>query len=97
MKNAKAIMPWKIHTPKLLEEVLINPGMDIFRIPLQILANLLGEIAERAIVLDDSRLNALMIRLTLYSCADPIQEDYDPERCEKVIEEAAAIAAAEKE
>ena len=98
--NRERTLSWKCHTPKLLEEVALNAA--IFKVPLQILGRLLGQVAERAILLDDPQLNALMIKLTLYSCADPILKEYDPELCDKVIKKAeneveAALAAAEKE
>jgi len=93
---APDFMGWKCHTPKLLEEAACNAA--ILKIPFQILLRLLGQVAQRAIRLDDPQLNALMIRLTLYSCADPaLPKEYDPKRCKEVIEKAAAIAAAEKQ
>lgn len=80
-------LDWKCHTPRLFEEVLENPGTSALWIPLRILLSILGEVAQRAIELDDRELNRLMIRLTLFSCADPLSEDYDKELVRKYIEQ----------
>lgn len=76
---------WRCHTPRLFEEILVNEGCAILHQPLRILLGILSEVAERAIELDDAKLHALMIRLTLYSCADPLNEDYDGERVKEVM------------
>ena len=79
MKTEPTTLKWRCHIPKLFEEVLTNEGAAALRIPLRITLNILGEVAERAIELNDDKLNELMMRLTLYSCADPTSEDYNPE------------------
>ncbi len=83
---SKKRLDWKCHTPRLFEEILTNPGTSILQIPLKILLSILGEVAQRAIELDDDVLNSLMIRLTLFSCADPLSEDYDEEVVRKYTE-----------
>ena len=90
MSERTELLDWKCHTPKLFEEVMNNPGAAILAIPLTILLRILGEIAQRAIELDDPQLHLLMLRLTLYSCADPLSKDYDPDAFSKT---EAAIAA----
>lgn len=77
---------WRIHTPNILEEALRNPGMEIMRIPFNILGKGLAAVAARAIELDDPELNALMCQLTLYSCADPTSPDHDPELTERTMD-----------
>lgn len=73
-------LQWKVHTTELFKEISANFKHDAqIRIPLQILQNLLAQVAQRAIELDDPQLNKLMIRLTLYSVADPKDRDYNPE------------------
>lgn len=62
---------WRIHTSSLLTQVLDNPGTAVLAQPLRIFGQLLAEVAERAIELDDPKLNLLMLRLTLYDQADP--------------------------
>lgn len=69
---------WKVHTPRLMSEILVNPEMSIMRQPLMIMKGLLAEVARRAIELDDPELNALMLRLTLYEQGDPMSPAYDP-------------------
>ena len=71
--------PWLVHTPNLFKEVLSNNGTGILAVPLQITANILHDVAERAIQLNDPILNHLMCRLTLYEVADPTSDAYDPE------------------
>lgn len=78
-------LQWRVHTPSLLSQVLDNPGTQILEKPLQIIGSLLASVGERAAELNDPRLNALMIRLTIYSCADPESTDYDPARVDAVL------------
>lgn len=70
---------WKCHTPKLFEEILVNPGTAMLKQPLIIFRSILVEVAMRAIELNDDKLNLLMLRLTLYECADPLSTNYHPE------------------
>ena len=81
MENMKSA--WRVHTPNLLKEVASNPNLAAARIPLQILAHLLARVGERAVQLNDKELNALMIRLTIYSVADPDSPDFN----QKVVDE----------
>lgn len=59
-------MEWKVHLPNLFSEILANPGTDILRQPLNILTQILKELASLCIEIDDPRLNILMLRLMLY-------------------------------
>jgi hypothetical protein len=70
-------LPWKCHTPNLLQEVADNPTTSTLAKPLSIFGNLLWEVATRAQEINDPILNHLMCRLTLYSQADPESPDYD--------------------
>jgi hypothetical protein len=79
---------WKVHTPNLLKEILNNPGTGILTQPISIFGKLLAEVGERAAEINDPRLNALMIRLTIYSASDPNSPDYDAALCKKAIEAA---------
>ena len=86
--NEKILLGWKVHTTDLFEEISANFSHDPqIRIPLQILSNLLAQVAQRAIELNDSKLNKLMIRLTLYSIANPHSPDYNPEVVSKILNE----------
>lgn len=67
---------WKVYTPGLLNEVLSNPGAGILSQPMRIFADLLGQVAARAIELDDPQLNLLMMRLALYDQADPTKHSF---------------------
>lgn len=64
-------LEWKVHTANLFQEVLNNHGTGVLTQPFRILGSLLAQVAERAIELDDPKLNILMLRLTLYEQADP--------------------------
>lgn len=79
-------LPWRCHTPNLLREVLHNPGTGMLARPLELFAQILGEVADRAVELNDDKLNALMIRLTLYEQADPDSASYDREGCEAILQ-----------
>jgi hypothetical protein len=76
---------WKIHTPNLLKEVQNNHKMSIFSIPFRILAGILAELGERAIELNDDKLNAIMCRLTLFDQADPESKSYNPKEIGKLM------------
>lgn len=80
---------WKVHVPNLLSEIMNNSGAAVLRIPLLTLANLLQQVASRAIELDDKELNRLMLRLTLYSVADPHSEKYDAKGVAEYLNDAA--------
>jgi len=77
---------FQVHTPRLLEEVLVNTGASALKIPMNIFRQLLGQVATRASEIDDPKLNALMIRLTLYEVADPYSNDYDPKFLRRVLD-----------
>ena len=63
---------FKCDTPALLQEIMTgvidNPksGAHILKIPLQILGNYLGQVAQRAAEIDDPKLNILMLEMKLY-------------------------------
>lgn len=77
---------WRVHTPNLLKEILNNPGTGILYRPLQIFSNLLYDVAQRANELGDDKLNALMLRLTLYEEADPTQQGYNKEKMTQTLQ-----------
>jgi len=70
---------WKVHTPCLLKEIgsMTGTGFGILKIPLSEFGKLLFAVGERAAELNDPKLNALMMRLTIYAVADPESPDYD--------------------
>lgn len=71
-------MQWRVHTPNLLKELVENnEGTAILSKPVTIFGRLLAAVGDRAAELNDDKLNALMIRLTIYSVADPESPDYD--------------------
>jgi hypothetical protein len=62
-------LKWKVDTPSLLKEIAycgLDRRMGIYKIPLNIFQRILTEVAERAIEINDKKLNKLMIRLSLY-------------------------------
>jgi hypothetical protein len=72
-------LTFTVHTVHLLDEVLNNPGTHMLRMPLIIFRGILADVAQRAIELNDPKLNQLMCRLTLYEQADPESPLYRPE------------------
>lgn len=78
-------LEWKCHTPNLLGEILGNDQCATLKIPLNIFARLLNEVATRASQVNDAELNALMCRLTLYEIADPTSPNYDKEKLKQVL------------
>jgi hypothetical protein len=60
-------MEWRVNTPGLLAEMVQgNPAGWALVQPVNILRNILSEVAARAIELDDPALHILMLRLSLY-------------------------------
>ena len=83
---SKKELEWKINTPAVLKEALLNEGASILRVPFKILLSILAEVAQRAIELDDPEMNALMCRLALYEESDPYNtETYNEELTRKTI------------
>lgn len=83
----KRKLQWKVNTPQLLKEIgENNPTLSMMGAPLQIFANILTEVAQRAIELNDDQLNALMCRLALYEESDPYSKDFNQKLVDKVIE-----------
>jgi hypothetical protein len=80
-------LSWRVNTVSLLNEIAINggPGVSIMKIPLTIFKCVLGEVAQRALELNDPKLNALMCRLALYEQSDPYSKDYNEELTNKTI------------
>ncbi len=76
---------WRVNTPQLLKEILENNETKILSKPLQIFANILFEVGERAAELNDDKLNALMCRLAIYEISDPYNEAYDSEIVNEII------------
>lgn len=80
-------LEWKVHTTRLLAEVLQNPTCSVLHQPMVIMDNLLRQVAARAIELGDPELDKLMLRLTLYSIADPHSPDHNPEMVSRLLGE----------
>lgn len=78
---------WKVHTTELFKDILQNPQCSMHSIPLKILSNLLAQVAQRATELKDPQLDKLMIRLALYSIADPNDPKYDSEAVARILKE----------
>jgi len=68
-ENTDDSLTWKCDTPALLQEIAncaIDKNSGVLKFPLNMFQRILGEVAQRAIELDDKKLNKLMIRLALY-------------------------------
>lgn len=78
-------MQWRVHTANLLKEILNNNSTGLLEKPISILGKLLAQVGERAALIGDPVLDELMIRLTIYTVADPESPDYDPELVNKYL------------
>ncbi len=78
---------WRCHTPNLMKEIMLNKGVWALRTPMTIFGSMLYEVADRAVELNDQKLNALMLRLTLYESADPELEGHDAKATQNYINE----------
>jgi hypothetical protein len=88
---------WRVHTYRLLKEIADNSGQPILQKPMAIFGKLLAQVGERAAELNDPRMNALMLRLTIYTAADPESPDYDPELVARTMREANTMLAGTSE
>lgn len=100
--NDSGKLYWRVNTTRLLREVMNNPTTSILHIPINIFQNLLKQVAERAIEINDYKLNRLMMMLQLYSISDPDdKKEYNPDLANMFInnltEEDFKKAMAEKE
>lgn len=78
----------KVNIPSLFKEIVeYNKSTALFRHPLMITKGILGQVAERAIELEDPKLIALVMRLSLLSVSDPKSPDFDQAFVSKYIEE----------
>lgn len=75
----ETLLKWRSHLPNLLIEIVEgNPTAWTLRIPILLTREILTKVAERAIEIDDPKLNVLMLRLSLYDVApDKITEAID--------------------
>ena len=76
---------WKVNTPQLLKEILVNNQTQVLSTPLRIFAGMLAQVATRASELNDPELNALMCRLALYEISDPYSKEYDEKLTKQII------------
>ena len=68
---------WQSHVRGLFDEIRQNPQCAIMDKPLRITYGILQQVAQRALELDDPKLNILMCRLAMYSFSDPYDKDYN--------------------
>ncbi|MBA2852997.1 hypothetical protein [Methanococcus maripaludis] len=80
----------RIDTASILEEIAdrgLPRNAGTLKIPLNFIRTKLWQLAELAIEIDDPRLSLWCCQMTLFSCADPKSDDYDPKIFEKLKEE----------
>jgi hypothetical protein len=81
-------LKWQVHTRGLFEEITNGSNTNgVFKIPLNIMLGVLREVAQRATELNDPKMNELMVRLSLYSVANPDDPEYNPELVSKILGE----------
>ena len=78
-------LSWRVNTPGLLREILNNKGSEVLARPIQILSSLLADVGECAARINDAELNKLMLRLSIYSIADPSSPDFNQEATEQIL------------
>ena len=81
---------WKVFTAGLMKEILTNVDkktQSALRDPILIFTNLLIQVGKRAAEINDPEMNKLMVRLCIYSVADPNDPDYDPVLVSKILGE----------
>jgi hypothetical protein len=86
-KASPKTLGWQVHTYGLFKEILSDPQNRMLTTPLNILLDLLRKVAIRASELNDKKMNELMIRLCLYSIANPEDPEYNPKLVSKILRE----------
>lgn len=76
---------WRVHTPNLLKEIANCTNQAILLNPIRIFGDLLYQVGKRAEELNDEKLNELMMRLTIYSEADPESNNYSKKMVDKYL------------
>jgi len=81
MTNSKAkTMHFRIDTPVFFKEIAdcaLSVGNNgIFKVPLNVFMNLLGQVAQRATQLQDPILDKIMFDLNLYELPSPTSKEY---------------------
>ena len=86
MNDKEESICWRICVPDLFNEITSNPIMSdpVIRIPLNMLQMKLAEIAQRAIELNDPKLNTLMMQLALYEQGNPYSKEYNSKLLSKM-------------
>lgn len=77
---------WKVNVHGLFKEILSNSNMTVMNVPLQIFQDILAQVASRAIILNDAKLNQLMLKLSLYEISNPESSDFDPDFVSKYLD-----------
>lgn len=68
---------WKSNIPGLFEEILVNPGTSIMKVPLNITKHILAEMAEYVVdELKDEKMIAFCGRLGLLEASIPGKEGH---------------------
>ena len=80
MAQNKNNLKWSVNAPQLLQEISLNKDLWVLNKPLNIFQSILGELAKRAIEIDDKELNKIMIRLSLYDISNPQSKDFNQQQ-----------------
>jgi hypothetical protein len=86
MKKKETTNHFRIDTIAFLHELAdkgLVKNMGVVKVPLNILRNLLGQIAQRSVELNDPVLNRIMFDMALYELPTPTTPEYS-ELMEKV-------------
>jgi hypothetical protein len=88
MKKKNPHTEFKIHAPQFLKELFdLNPKLGgVLFVPANVFRLYLAQIAERASQLNDPKLNAIMVQMSLYEVADPQSPEYDAKVAADLIE-----------
>lgn len=82
------ILPFRCHTPKLLNETFVGACREVdlaaLRIPLNHFIEYLRILTSRCAELNDPVLNKIMIDMTLYEESDPYSKSHNQEMIDEV-------------
>lgn len=77
---------WRSHVRNLFDEIMVNPGTRILKVPLQITINILAEAAQYAGKSGDEKMIGYFARLAIYAFSDPTdKKDFDQQRTDNYI------------
>lgn len=77
---------WRVNTPQLLKEILVNSQVATLSKPITIFSRLLAQISEVSIKLHSPALAYIMCKLAMYEESDPYSKEFSQDKVDMAID-----------